>query len=123
MFIIKMILSGADFLWFFVNLWIPTELYDLTGHLKSFLKDKRASNGRGRMFATELLKNMETRFPSCGADNSLYASCRLLDPRYNGIQLEGLKKLEQTRAFLIDQANDQEQGWNTPNLRHNSVIN
>jgi hypothetical protein len=93
-----------------LHLVVPM-LYDLLGHLKSFNKD-RNSYGKGRMFIKELLKNMEKRFPSCYSDNDYYCVANLLDPRFQGVQIDSFGRLEQAKLFLRNQVSEVEEDMN-----------
>ncbi len=64
------------------------------------------------MFANQLVKDLEKRFPSCGTDNDVYCVANVFDPSSQGAQVDRLNKLEQTKNFIIDQA----QGMNINQL-------
>jgi hypothetical protein len=59
------------------------------------------------MFIKELLKNMEGRFPACYTDNDYYCVANLLDPRFQGIQIDLFGRFEQTKLFLRRQISDE----------------
>ncbi len=114
----EIITGGVEILDMFVNVtkkWSadksPTAhlvipgLFDWMVHHNSYLKDRR-SLGKGRMFASALLKSLQIRFPSCWANKLVYAAANLLDLRYQEIQLKNLDKFVKTKEFDIEQAQD-----------------
>jgi hypothetical protein len=62
-------------------------LYDYMESLKVF-RLKVTNNGRGKMFAKELINCFKERFPMCGSTTVEFAIGNLLDPRYQGCHLK-----------------------------------
>ena len=59
-----------------------------------------ANNMHGVLFARELKKQIEERFPSKGADNKLRRIANYLAPQFKGIHLEEIGKLDSTKAEI-----------------------
>lgn len=55
------------------------------------------------MFANELDKALEKRFPKYGASNDLFAFANFLDPRYMGVQLENAGIYEEVKKKVVEQ--------------------
>ena len=83
-----------------INLVID-RLYNMMEKLREFVSTP-SNSGSGIMFAKELIKQLEIRFPEYGSRVELNCHANYLDPSLKGLHLKLLKKLELTKTnFLI----------------------
>ena len=81
-----------------INLVIE-EIFGLKTGLESFIA-KPQNCQYGVTFARSLLKNLEKRFPSCGAQRFERSAANYLDPCLKGVHLGKLNLLESTKDAL-----------------------
>ena len=83
-----------------INLVID-RLYNMMEKLREFVSTP-SNSGSGIMFAKELIKQLEIRFPEYGSRVELNCHANYLDPSLKGLHLKLLKKLELTKNQLSD---------------------
>ena len=74
------------------------ELFNIRDTL---VKKKRNKERYVSVFARELEKLIETRFPDCGTQNTLNCQAHLLDPEYRGVILREYGVYESTRREIL----------------------
>jgi len=81
---------------------VVDELYKL----KLFLDDQLALDGSEAAFAffVEVKKEMDKRFPKCGAGNMVYAIGHLLNPFYKGgaLKIQEIDLFDKAKQFMFD---------------------
>ena len=65
-------------------------------NIRTALQDIANSSPHAKMFARNLLKNVEKRFPKCGTTNKMFALAHWLDPDCKGIILHEFGVYDQT---------------------------
>jgi len=65
-------------------------------NIRTALQDIATSSPHAKMFARNLLKNVEKRFPKCGTTNKMFALAHFLDPDCKGIILREFGVYDQT---------------------------
>lgn len=82
-------------------------LYTTDSIIDDFIANpENARKKKGVIFARELKKNLNKRFPNHGMDNRLRRAANFLDPRFKGIHLDSAGRLESTMDELEEDWND-----------------
>ena len=86
-------------------------------NIRTALQDIANSSPHAKMFARNLLKNVEKRFPKCGTTNKLFAISHWLDPDCRGMVLHEFGVYDQTVNMVKRMARKYEptQGQGTEN--------
>ena len=75
---------------------VVKQLYEV----RTTLQDLANSSPHAKMFARNLLKNVERRFPKCGCTSDMFALAHFLDPDAKGIILHEFGLYNQTVALV-----------------------
>ena len=83
-----------------INL-VTDRLYNMLENIAKFVKIP-GNSGSGIMFATELLKQLNIRFPKYGTQVGLNCFGNYLDPSLKGVHLQLLQTKNDTKELLVD---------------------